>query len=125
MWLENVSWWFHVLSCKKSWDRFSLKPLSRVWCGKCTVNVAWACCADREVHVKIEKNSIPIVLCNSKEIHEIIPLADELRNDEQIDGNYLTFYSTTHATQEYLDWRYLKSPFHILCDLSINIKLNN
>ncbi len=64
----------------------------------------------KEIH---EKVSI------SKASNGIIPLADEIWKVEQIDGNVLTFYSTTHG---YLAWgNNSKSPFQILCDL-LNLK---
>jgi hypothetical protein len=53
----------------------------------------------------------------SEEINEIIPLANEKRKEEQIDGNFFTFYSTTHG---YLAWgSTLKgsNPFQRLCDI--------
>jgi hypothetical protein len=61
--------------------------------------------------IKDERICSPLI----KQINEIIPHADEKRNKEQIDGNILTFYSTTRG---YLAWENnSKAPFQILCDL--------
>jgi hypothetical protein len=52
----------------------------------------------------------------TEEINEFISLANKKNREEQIDGNFLTFYSTTHG---YLAWGHAKrgsNPFQILCD---------
>ena len=52
----------------------------------------------------------------TEEINEIISLANKKNREEQIDGNFLTFYSTTHG---YLAWGHAmrgSNPFQILCD---------
>jgi hypothetical protein len=86
------------------------------------------CCRGSVLSAEInqdEKICSPLIKENNlKEIHDkasiskasnrITPLADEKETVEQIDGNVLTFYSTTHG---YVAVGHSTNPFYILCDL--------
>jgi hypothetical protein len=71
------------------------------------------CCRGSVISTEIKDERIcsPLI----KQINEIIPHADEKRKEEQIDGDVLTFYSTTRGY--FALENNSKAPFQILCDL--------
>jgi hypothetical protein len=74
------------------------------------------CCRGSVISTEIDNKRICSPLRKEtilKETSQLIPLADGNKYEEQIDGNVLTFYSTTHG---YKAWGASESALQKLCD---------